>query len=1059
MLHLYQSNRLERLGDLFTGMIRAVPLSDPFHPEVVMVQSRGMGRWVTLATARATGIAAHFEFVLPAGYAWTLMRQALPDLPQQSAFAPEILTWRLMALLPTLNAREFAPLARYLEGGERAAFELAGRVADIFDQYLVFRPDWIRAWESGQLLGLGADEAWQAALWRLMAQQVPGVHRVQMLDTFLPALTAEMLPERITLFGIASLAPMYLALVKRLAELTDVCLFLLNPCQEYWGNIVDVRGQLKLSGQGLDVEPDHPLLATLGKQGRDFFDLVSEALPASHEAFSAPEQDHLLARLQRDILQLEVPEARTLAPDDHSIELHATHGAMRELEVLKDKLLAYFAADPGLTPADVAVLTPDINSYAPYIDAVFGARADAPNIPYSIADRRIERQVPLLATFSALMDLADSRFAAESVLALLDCPALLRRFGLSSEEVPTIQDWVRRAAIRWGRDAAHKAELGLPPDPGFTWRWGLDRLLLGSVLPAAMAERGSPLFDDLLPLTLTTGSQVDTLVRFSALYAELESLAQSWRQPAPASVWCQRLLDAVDALLQPDESEEDALDTLRQAIATLDNETRLAQFHGALCLPVVRDWLARRLAQASSDGFLTGGVTFCAMVPMRSIPFRILCLIGMNDGAYPRDERSVSFDLVAQHPRRGDRSRRFDDRYLFLEALLSARDKLYLSYVGLSARSNEELPPSALLSEMIDVLTAMGANPQQLRLAHPLQPFAPACYDGVDPRLASYEPSYALALAEARVAAVPFAAPLPGLVPAGEVRLEELLWFWRLPGRAWLSEQLGIRLGAARAPQLEREPFELDRDARQVVLDRVLDGWLHARPEAVLKDEIQGGGYLPPAALGLAWLDEELRLGARFAARLPDSLRQPVLPPHPVRLCIESLTLVGTLPGLRASGRQQVEARPAFAARQIELWLSHLVLCASRPEGVEPLSELYAQDGLYRLRGRDDALELLRPWLAFWRQGQSLPLPFFPRASLAYARHLAQAPEAREVALQKALAEWDPLFDGKFPQKDEPAIALAFRHQAPLTDPLFEQLAQILLLPMIAALDSSKEDA
>lgn len=1057
MLHLYQSNRLERLGALFTGMVQAVPLSDPFQAEVVMVQSRGMGRWISLSTARACGVAAHFDYVLPAGYAWKLMRQALPALPAQSAFAPEVLSWRLTALLPELTDPVFAPLQHYLTGGERAAFELAGRIADIFDQYLVFRPDWIRAWEAGQLLGLGEDEAWQAQLWRQLAAELPGLHRVGMLDAFLPALRADMLPERITLFGIASLAPMYLALVKRLAELTDVCVFLLNPCEEYWGNIVDARGQLQLSGQGLDVEPDHPLLASLGKQGRDFFDLVSEAMPESIPAFEPAPGHSLLARLQCDMLSLSPPRSLPLAAEDASVEIHATHGAMRELEVLKDRLLSFFSEDPSLTPADVAVLTPDINSYAPYIDAVFGKRSDAPNIPYSIADRRIEREVPLLSSFTGVLELADSRFQADAVLALLDCPAVLRRFGLTAAECPVLQSWVRAAAIRWGRDAAHKQQLGLPPDPAFTWRWGLDRLLLGSVLPSAMAGNASPLLADLLPMSQAAGAPSELLSRFCAFYHQLELLAQQWAAPATAPDWSQRLQDAALALFEPDEDEELALATLREAIAALGSECATAGFEQKIGLPVLRDWLSRRLSQASAGGFLTGGVTFCAMVPMRSIPFRVLCLIGMNDGAYPRDERPVSFDLVARNPRRGDRSRRFDDRYLFLEAMLSAREKFYLSYVGLSARSNEALPPSPLVAELLDTLLAMGADPSQLCVAHPLQPFSARCYDGADARLASFEPSYAAALALPRSAALPFAAELEGGEAGQQLPLEALLWFWRLPCRAWLSEQLGIRLSSQQEVLPVREPFALDRDANQSILRQVVAASLAERPLGPVRDAVRGAGLLPSARLGQACLSEPLRQGRRFAASLPEMLKQPSLPPLPVRLEIEGITLVGALSGVRPDGLLSYQVRPAFATELIECWLSHLLLCATAPDGVEPVSVLYAQNGVQRLAWQADARSLLRPWLAFWRQGQRLPLPFFARTSLAYARHLASEPEDFQGAMQKALDEWAPSFDGKFAQKDEPAIELAFRHQAPLEDPQFEQLAQVLLLPLVRALSNGEE--
>ncbi|EEG10387.1 exodeoxyribonuclease V subunit gamma [Pseudogulbenkiania ferrooxidans] len=1048
MLHLYQSNRLEALGELFTGMSRAMPLSDPFQPETVLVQSRGMGRWLTLELAGRAGIAANLDFVLPAAFAWRLMQAVLPGLPRKSSFAPEVLQWRLLELLPTLHGAPFTPLVRYLEGGEAAGFELAGKIADIFDQYLVFRPDWIRAWERGELLDLGEDEAWQAALWQRLAEADPGRHRVRLLDDFLGGLRPEHLPERVSLFGIASLAPMYLAMIKRLAALTDVCVFLLNPCEAYWGDIVDARGQLKLFQQGMAAHDDHPLLASLGKQGRDFFDQIAEEMPEGHPLFLEPHGDTLLARLQRDILTLTPPGAAPAppAPGDRSIELNAVHSPMRELEVLKDRLLARFAADPTLTPADVAVLTPDINAYAPYIDAVFGQRDDAPNIPYTIADRRIEREEPLLATFAAVLQLADSRFGADAVLALLDCDALLARFGLADAEVPLLQQWVRESGIRWGRDAAHKAALGLPADPLYTWRWGLDRLLLGTVLPPALAGDASPLFGGLLPAAGAEGQLAETLARFGQLFDVLDGCARAWAEPASPAVWRTRLQGAVEALFAVDEAGEAALTLLFDALAELAEDAQLAAFDAPVGLAVVRDWLTRRLTLSAPSGFLAGGVTFCAMVPMRSIPFRVLCLIGMNDGAYPRDERPVSFDLVARHPRRGDRSRRFDDRYLFLEALLSAREALYLSWVGRSVRTDEPLPPSPLVAELLDTLAKMAGCAVEV-VQHPLQPFARAAFDGSDPRRHSFEPSYAAALAAPRHEPAPFAVALPG-GDATVLRLDELLRFWRHPARAWLADRLGVKLAGSAEDVPVREPFTVERDTRETLRRELVGALLASRPLAPVKDKLVGAGLLPPAALGQAWLAEETTASVRFARRLPPELAQPLRAPESIELTLDGVTLVGELSGLRDAGLLRVVARKAYAGELIELWLSHLVLCAARPAGVAPYSALYDEEGVHELCDEPDAAELLRPWLARWQQGQSQPLPFFARTSWAYARSLAEKPDQPEAALAKALAEWDPAYDGKTPQKDEAAIRLAFRHLDPLADPLFAQLADTLLLPL-----------
>ncbi|TCP10929.1 DNA helicase/exodeoxyribonuclease V gamma subunit [Crenobacter luteus] len=1061
MLYLYQSNRLERLGEFFAQLTRAVPLADPFEPETVIVQSRGMGRWLTQTLARENGVAAHIDFVLPAAYAWRLMRAVLPELPAKSPFSPAPMQWRLMALFPTLEGDEFAPLLTYLAGGERAAFELAGKVADIFDQYLVFRPAWLKSWEAGQLLGLSDDEVWQAALWRRLAAETPGVNRIGMLDALFSGLKKEHLPERVVLFGIASLAPMYLALVKRLAELTDVCFFALSPCAEAWGDIVDARGQLALFGDEQDASAaGHPLLASLGKQGRDFFDLLlAECANELSDVFDAPEGDTLLARLQRDLLTLTPPgeAVAPLAPADRSVELHVTHGPMRELEVLKDRLLAMFEADPTLTPADVAVLTPDINAYAPYIDAVFARRDDAPSLPYTLADRQRLREHPLVTTLAELLTLFDSRFEAEAVLALFDCPALMRRFALAEGELPLIRDWVRRAGIRWGRDAAHKAACGAPGAPRFSWRWGLDRLLLGSVLPEGLAGVDTdPCFAGLLPAAGADGQLADALSRFVAAVEALLSWADAWQAPAAPADWAARMNALADALFEAgDDAEEAALQLWRDAAAELAEDAALADFAAPVGQSVLRDWLSRRLAETSSGGFLAGAITFCAMVPMRSLPFRVICLVGMNDGAYPRDERPVSFDLIARHPARGDRSRRFDDRYLFLEALLSARDVLYLSYVGRSARSNEPLPPSPLLSELFDAFDAMtgGAARAALSVEHPLQPFSPLCYpdDERDAR-ASFEPSYAAALAAGPREATPFAAPLPIARPA-LVRLETLVRFWRHPARFWLAERLGIRPARRDEALPESEPFGLSPREREAMRAAWLDAYLTRRPNAPVASRLVGAGLVPDGALGDAWLHRERDDGLAFAARLPATLAEPELPPEPFAIDLDGQTLCGELSGLRAAGRIGVLARASHTAERIAWWLEHLALCAARPVGVTPVSRWYAADALYDFAPipADTARAHLAAWLAHFNRGLVAPLPFFPRTSWAFAEARAKNPDDLAKAFGAARAKWAPAYvaDGGQPQSEEAEVRLAFRATDPLADPDFVQLADALLLPLL----------
>ena len=764
MLTLYHAPDLETLGELATTLL-AQPLREPFAPALVVVPSQGMGRWLTLELARKQGIAMQLEVQLPAKFVWDLSRLVLGQLPEQSAFSPSTLAWRLYDwLCEPGNLAEAPRLAHYLEGGdERRRLSLAGKIADVFDQYLLYRDDWLAAWERNELLDLGADEAWQALLWRELTRD-GHPHRARLLDDLLRRLYDQApiadLPERLLVFGISSLPTHHLRVLEGLARHTEVVICALNPCREAWGEIRDIR---ELARQPLSAaanqesSPDdwyldvgHPLLASLGKQGRDFFDglfaLASSEGSQEIGLYSADEDlhdDSLLQALQNDILRLrtrQADERLVLRDDDRSLEVHIAHSPLREVEILHDQLLARFAADPQLTPDQVVVLTPDIERYAPYIEAVFAYKAGAqrestPWIPFSLADRSLRAEIPLIEAFLNLLALPESRFAAEEILAWLEQPAVASRAGIEREDLPLLRDWLHAAGVRWGRDAQHREQLGLPADNAFTWRQGLDRLLLGFAAPPQLAGEQAPLLGDSWPLDALEGGRAQLLGRLVGFVERLGALARELQRPRSLAEWAETLLGLIDGLFDEREAG-DTLLLLSRACAALKEQAAAAGIERPLELALIRQQLSAALEQGSgASGFLTGAVTFCTMVPMRSLPFRLVCLLGLDDGALPRRTPAVGFDLISQKPRRGDRVRRLDDRYLLLETLLSARGALYLSYVGRDPRDNAVLPPSVLISELLEAVDMTAIAPSgkasaRLLIAHPLQPFAPGNFSG-----------------------------------------------------------------------------------------------------------------------------------------------------------------------------------------------------------------------------------------------------------------------------------------------------------------------------------------
>ena len=1097
MLTLYHAPDLETLGALATTLL-AQPLRDPFAPARVVVPSQGMGRWLTLELARKQGIAMQLEVQLPATFVWDLSRLVLGQLPEQSAFSPSTLTWRLYDWLCEAAHLERTPrLARYLDGGdERRRLSLAARIADVFDQYLLFRDDWLAAWEREALLDLGPDEDWQALLWRELTRD-GHPHRARLLEELLRRLYQDApiagLPERLLVFGISSLPPHHLRVFEGLARHVEVVICALNPCREAWGEIRDIRELARQPLGGEQASPlgsaaddwyldvGHPLLASLGKQGRDFFDSLFALVAEGGQDIGLYSEDadlhdsSLLRALQNDILRLRTrlpAERLALRADDRSLEVHIAHSPLREVEILHDQLLARFAADPSLSPDQVVVLTPDIERYAPYIEAVFAPREGlprGPRIPFSLADRSLRSEVPLIEAFLGLLALPESRFTGEEVLGWLEQPAIARRAGIEAEDLPLLRDWLRSAGVRWGRDAAHRQQLGLPADAAFTWRQGLDRLLLGFAAPPQLAGAGAPLLGDSWPLDALEGARGQLLGRLAAFVQRLSDCAETLQRPRPLADWAISLQQLIDGLFDEREAG-DTLLLLSQACAALAQQALDAGISRPLELALVRQQLTGVLEQGSgASGFLTGAVTFCTMVPMRSLPFRLVCLLGLDDGALPRRTPAAGFDLIARQPRRGDRARRLDDRYLLLEILLSARDALYLSYVGRDPRNNAVLPPSVLVSELLETvdLTAVTADGEPasagLLIGHPLQPFAPGNFAGG--RHSGFAAPWfraAQRLAEpAQAEAQPFASRLAE--PDDDwlcLEPSQLIQCFKHPARYLLEQRLGLRLAAAEEALAGDEPFAVEwtsqHGLRQLALQAIECGWSEVEERQVAA----ASGWLPVGELGQAYWGQLRGPIRAFAPTLFDE--RPLDAPQPllVDLQLAGVRIHGWLDGVTASGLFDYRLRDLGAWELAPFWLRHLLLNAAAAAGPAEAraSRLLSPKSEWRLGPLNNPLELLEPWLLAYRQALCEPLPLLAKASHGFARKW-RAP-GRKEPIEAARGEARVMWQGNdfmTGESQDPWNALAFRDRDPL-DARFEALAEQLYGPALDALQGEEQD-
>ncbi|WP_303681589.1 exodeoxyribonuclease V subunit gamma [Pelodictyon luteolum] len=1065
--NIHTSNRTEELAACLASSFKASQPASPFSREVIVVQSRGMQRWLSMELARRLGVWAGARYPFPNAVVSELFGHVFPLKDDEAGrYDPEFTAWSIMRLLPSMLQDEpFSILRRYLSGGSAPLrlYQLATKIADSFDQYTLFRPQMLALWEAGE--GTGGPDGWQAILWRRLNAELGGLHRGRLKEEFCRngVLPEAVFPGRIALFGISYLPQFHLDILASIARQREVNLFVLSPTEEYWGDIVSRRTLSAMTHDERDLHTEgNPLLASLGRIGRDFSDMVLE-IPDEEsrrvEGYLDPGRDTLLHAVQSDILTLS-GTGDGLRPSyvtaDRSIQVHACHSPQREVEVLHDRLLDMLESIPGLAPRDIVVMAPDIETYSPFITAVFGS-AGQERIPFSVADRRLMNEGQVASAVLRLLSLHGSRSAAPELFDLLSSPPVARRFGLDAPALQSIRGWVVDTRIRWGIDEKDRAMNQLPAFRQNSWRAGIDRLLLGYAMDSREPSTGG-----VLPFDGIEGGAVETIGLLADFIDAVELFRDGLSKTRPLAEWRVFFISMLERFIQTEE------DSIREFLAVQDLMERMGEisrrslYSDGVPPEVVIAWLQGRLQEEEQGlGFMTGGVTFCSMLPMRSVPFRVVGMLGMNDGAFPRQHHPPGFDLIARHPKRADRSVRAEDRYLFLETILSARDVLYISYVGRSRKDSSPIPPSVLVSELFDAVDRGFMFPdgmraeERLRLDHPLQPFNPACFSARGPLFSYSEENFlpAAALGGAGREALFMDAPLPEPEePLQRVELMDLIGFYDNPSAYFLRNRLGLQAAGQILPLEEREPFGVDRLDAYRIRAELAEAMLRGGDLGKVQERFRAEGVLPPALSGERHYQSILDDAARFALTVRRISAEPLpLPSLDFDLPLGTFTLSGRLDALHSSG--QLFTRPASmkARERMRSWIFHLVLCSLQPEGVHPETLLVMQNGAYRLRQPEEPRLLLEDLLDRYRSGQRMPLAYFPETSFAWETKLEKG---ERDALKAARGTWQTSgFGGGAGEGDDPAYrrcfgegGVDFEAAGPLS---FRDVAAALVRPLL----------
>ncbi|MEW5812435.1 MAG: exodeoxyribonuclease V subunit gamma [Actinomycetota bacterium] len=1056
-LHLHRADRTDLLADGLGAML-ATPPADPFAEDLVLVSARGTERWLSQRLSHMLGRGSGQDGVC-AGITFRHPRSLVAELTgtaDDDPWAPDAMVWPLLEVIDSsLDQPWCATLAAHLghheQGEERELrqgrrYAVARRLAGLFASYARQRPQLLIDWAQGRTDGLDADLSWQPELYRALLARVdtdpPPVRHAEAVARLQDSATD--LPARLSLFGHTRLPLTEIELLHALSAHHDLHLWLPHPSDELWTALRGSRGPVPRRTDTSHRAVGHPLLATLGRDLRE----LERALPADPAADeflgSADRPPTLLGWLQSDIAANSVrPHGRRLDATDRSVQVHSCHGPARQIDVLREVLLGVLADDPTLEPRDILVMCPDIETYAPLIVAGFGLGDVVPDahpahrLRVKLADRALTQTNPLLGVASQLLTLAGGRATASEVLNLAEAAPVRFRFRFTDDDLDTIGNWVREANIRWGFDRGHRHPYGVDFVQN-TWRFGIDRVLAG----VAVSEDAHTWLDTALPLDDVGSNRVELAGRLAEYVDSLRTNVENMSGVRPLRDWLTALRSALDQLTgAPDGDAWQSAQVDREfadilADAGMQSETLLR-------LADVKALLDRHLAgRPTRANFRTGTLTVCTMVPMRSVPHRVVCLVGLDDGVFPRQGVTDGDDALARDPVTGERDSRSEDRQLLLDAIGAATERLVITYTGANEYSGQRKPPAVPLVELLDALDITTPEPVRahVHIQHPLQPFdirnvTPGALGTRSDEPFTFDTA---ALTAARAATAQrtvkpplIGAPLPA-PPLDDVVLDDLVAFFKDPVKGFFRA-LDYTLPWDVETVEDAMPVEIDALAEWKIGARMLEDMQRGMTPAQAQQAEWRRGSLPPGRLGWRQAQE---LAQRTAALAAAAQQHRTSAPQAFDVDVTvgaGRRVTGTVPRVHGERLVWVTYSKLDGRHLLESWIRLVALAAHRPgrqwsavcigrakRGDTPRQRL--------LGPPDDAVGVLADLVEMCDDGRRGPIPLPLKTSYAWA----ETEHHRGAPSREAGWKWK---SGKYPGEDaEPAHVAVWGPGRPLVD-------------------------
>ena len=1038
-LILHTSNRIENLARRLVEVTEEQRLEGSLASETVMTLNPGIARWLQFEIAKMTGVSFGWDFPLPGKLFKRILAAFEPNFETAGDFPEDLARWHLFDLLSKLEDKpSFSQVRAYCQPGSHSRrLGFANRLARLYDEYLVYRPDEIIRWEDAP-----PTYDWQAELWRRLIKNlypkaaqprhIARIWHALAQQPFTPHSSLRALPPRLCIFGVSSLAPLYLDFLDTISNQIPIHIFLLQPSDLYWADLKTTKEAQKLarkfqvsqsetqcgpsnssdiqrrslghpeeatrvegptpkthSSQDWLYDTGNPLLPAFGKQSQMFLDLLIDKNAIQDDsAFVAPNESTQLSALQSDLFTLAKRDCESgdapFPAFDGTLQIHSCASRRREVETIWDAIVHRLDTNPDLSPSQIIVMAPDIQVYRSHIEAVFQSKQGSSlDIPFSIADSSAASRSPVLGSLANLFKILGTRATSTDILALMETPLLREVFQYSDRDLESIEFWIRELGITWGWDSEHREQ-----HQGFatnrnSWQEARIRLSAGLAFSSEFETPGG--FDAYPEIESGLG---ETAGRFLECLSLLQTLRQSYKQSHSISAWRDRALELIEKL----ESKRDDWQREFQRAAELVRDTLpLLPNVFATGAEVFNALLDKLETASSSGGYLSGGVTFCSLKPMRSIPADTICLMGMNRLDFPRIINRLKFDLMATQNRIGDRNTRDEDRQFFLETILSARSHLIISYQGISSTNDSPKEPSVVLEELQAYLRNALTSEDFSKLKHTQKrlSFDPAYFQNNSP-LFTYDPTRASLhqRSSAAPSAVSSTSSARGVTPflespatlhqSSTISLSSLIRFFQDPAKAFVLSTAKLRFVTAEEPlpqidALKQNP--LDRyQLRQALADAINSG--NSLDEIDARDFLRCK-LLPPGIQEVPTFVSELERAKDLTEGI--ALKEPVSARS--ELSFDRWTLIGECALQPDTSRQiLVHGSELKSGRIVDAWIRHLFALNAVPSfsGSTCVYTLHDKAKHVEFTDVGNPSQELGKLISLYNQGQQVPLPLFP---------------------------------------------------------------------------------